>query len=1004
MPVGFLSAEQRHRYGKFVVPPTAAQLTQYFYLDDRDHQLVRRRRGAHNQIGFAIQLGTVRFLGTFLDLPQAVSLEVQQYVAGQFNLALSCFDAYTQPQTWWDHTVVIAQTYGYRQFSDQPGNWQFVRWLYYRAWWSEEAPSVLFDQATLYLVERKILLPGVSRLERLVAGVRERVQQRVWQRLARLPSLQQRSQLESLLQIAPEQGQTTLELWRRSSTRHSSLALVQALKRLILIRQIGIGQLDFGKLPPSRIQALARSALTLKAQAITQMVEPRRIAVLVAFVYTLEATAQDDVLDVFELLVQEILAKSEREGQQARLRTLKDLDIASLRLSHACKILLDKDCESSQVRETIFQQIDALTLAEAIIKVESLTRLPEDHYYPEVLARWHQVRIFLPLLLQTIQFEANRAGQIVLKAVQFLQTIEGKPKPKMQNAPSSIVTKGWSRWVRSIEGTLDRRAYTFCVLEQLTLSLKRRDLFVSPSLRWSNPRAKLLSGALWESLRASVCRSLNLQPTPASEIAQLQEQLDNTYQRTASNWADNPAVRLELTQGQERIVLSHLDKLDEPPSLLALKRQVAALLPRIDLPEMVLEIQARTGFMDEFTHLHQGQARIADFPITVCAALIASACNIGLTPLITKDIAALTRDRLQWVQQNYLRLDTLIAANARLVAAQTEIELAQAWGGGEVASADGIRFVVPVRTINARPNRKYFGAGRGITYYNFTSDQFTGLHGLVVPGTLRDSLVLLVGLLEQKTSLHPREIMTDTAGYSDVIFGLFWLLGYQFSPRLADLGKARFWRLNGEADYGILNKIAKHRINRKLIEENWDDLLRVAGSLKIGTVSAIEIMRALQRGNQPSTLARAIGELGRIAKTLYLLNYVDDEDYRRRILTQLNRGESRHRLARAVFHGRKGEIRQPYREGQEDQLSTLGLVVNVIVLWNTLYMNQAVKSMQAGSLSVKDEDVARLSPLGNAHINMLGHYFFELPQEIQRGEMRPLRNLAEVNLLDEFED
>lgn len=1004
MPVGFLTADQRNRYGKFVVPPTPAQLSRYFYLDDRDLQWVRRRRGAHNQLGFAIQLGTVRFLGTFLDPPQRIALEVQQYVAEQLNLTLTCLNAYTQSQTWWDHTVVIAQTYGYSQFSDQPGHWQLVRWLYYRAWWSEEEPSVLFDQATVYLVERKILLPGVSILERLVAEVRERVQQRVWKRLARLPNRQQRSQLESLLKIAPEQGQTTLELWRRSPTRHSSLSLVQALKRLILIRQIGIRQLAKVKLPPSRIQALARSALTLKAQAMMQMVEQRRIAVLVAFVYTLEATAQDDVLDVFELLVQEILSKSEREGQQARLRTLKDLDTASLRLSQACKVLLDEGCESSQVRETIFQQVDALTLKDAIIKVESLARLPEDHYYPEVLARWQQVRIFLPLLLHTIQFEANHTGQIVLKAVQFLQTIEGQSQPQMQNAPLTIVTKGWSRWVRDADSTLDRRAYTFCVLEQLTLFLKRRDLFVSPSLRWSNPRAKLLSGASWESLRSSVCRNLNLQPTPASEIAQLQAQLDQAYQRTASHWADNLAVRLELTQGKETIVLSHLDKLDEPPSLLALKRQVAALLPRIDLPEMLLEIQARTGFMDAFTHLHEGQARIADFPITVCATLIASACNIGLAPLICQDIAALTRDRLQWVQQNYLRLDTLIAANARLVAAQTEIELAQAWGGGEVASADGIRFVVPVRTINARPNRKYFGAGRGITYYNFTSDQFTGLHGLVVPGTLRDSLVLLVGLLEQKTSLHPREIMTDTAGYSDVIFGLFWLLGYQFSPRLADVGKARFWRLNTAADYGILNKIAKQRINQKLIEENWDDLLRVAGSLKFGTVSATEIMRVLQRGNQPSTLAKAIGELGRIAKTLYLLNYVDDEDYRRRVLTQLNRGESRHRLARAVFHGRKGEIRQPYREGQEDQLSALGLVVNVIVLWNTLYLDKAVKSLRAGGSIVNDEDVARLSPLGNAHINMLGHYFFELPQEIQKGEMRPLRNLAEVGVFDEVED
>lgn len=127
------------------------------------------------------------------------------------------------------------------------------------------------------------------------------------------------------------------------------------------------------------------------------------------------------------------------------------------------------------------------------------------------------------------------------------------------------------------------------------------------------------------------------------------------------------------------------------------------------------------------------------------------------------ELPALTRGRLSWVQQNYLRQETLIRANARLVDTQTHIPLAQIWGGGEVASADGLRFTVPVRTINAAPNSKYFGVGKGITYYNFTSDQFTGFHGIVIPGTLRDSLFLLSGLLEQLTPLQPLEIMTDTA-------------------------------------------------------------------------------------------------------------------------------------------------------------------------------------------------------------------------------------------------
>jgi hypothetical protein len=140
------------------------------------------------------------------------------------------------------------------------------------------------------------------------------------------------------------------------------------------------------------------------------------------------------------------------------------------------------------------------------------------------------------------------------------------------------------------------------------------------------------------------------------------------------------------------------------------------------------------------------------------------------------------------------------------------------------------------------------------------------------------------------------------------------------------------------------------------------------------------------------------GPLGRIIKTVHLLNFFDDEAYRRRILIQLNRGEARHMLARAVFHGKRGELRQRYRQGQEDQLSALGLIVNVIVLWNTIYMDAALRQLRQEGLEVRDEDVARLSPLGYEHINMLGRYTFTLPQRIARGELRPLRNPA---LLDE---
>jgi TnpA family transposase len=269
----------------------------------------------------------------------------------------------------------------------------------------------------------------------------------------------------------------------------------------------------------------------------------------------------------------------------------------------------------------------------------------------------------------------------------------------------------------------------------------------------------------------------------------------------------------------------------------------------------------------------------------------------------------------------------------------------------------------------------------------------------VIPGTLRDSLFILEGLLEHQTRLQPTQLMSDTAGSSEIVFGLFWLLGFQFSPRLADIGGTRFWRIDPQANYGVLDYIARHRVNLERIRRSWDDLLRVAGSLKMGTVSASELMRSLLNTERPSTLAKAIADLGRIPKTLHLLRLIDDETYRRGILTQLNRGEGRHNLAREVFHGRRGELRQRYREGQEDQLSALGLVVNMLVLWNTVYMQAALDQLRTEGHKIRPEDMARLSPLGFGHFNFLGRYSFNLSEPIAKGNLRPLRDPNKINQL-----
>lgn len=990
MPADFLTPEQKLCYGRFSGEPSAEQLARYFYLDDADREVILGKRGNHNRLGFAIQLGTVRFLGLFLSNPCDVPAGVIQMMAGQLHIRdISCLDLYRAKESRWDHTAEIRQRYGYRDFTDQPEHFRLVRWLYAQAWLDAERPSVLFDLAAARLVSRKILLPAASALTRLIISVRTRAASRFYRALIRNVSAEQRGKLEALLEVEPDTRQTTLDRLGKPPTFLSGPGLVRALRRLEEIRALGLDSLPAPKAPINRIAALARFALTAKAQAISRMPEDRRLAALFAFARMIEANAHDDALDILDHLLQNLFTRAEQANKKQRLRTIKDLDKAAQILREACGRMMEQACPYQDVRAKILIEIDPEKLIDAMETVDDLTRLPEDRYYPELQAQYSSVRRYMPHVLMSIEFSGTQGARPVLDALEFLKKTELENKKSMDNAPMEVVSRSWLGYIHAEDGLVDRKAYTFCVLDRFQDALSRREIFVPASSRYADPRIGLLDDQAWNATRLQVCRAICRSPMPDKEIESIAGQLDAAYRRVAANLSNNPDVRIEKVDGNDELVITPLDKLEEPPSCVALRKTIASMLPRVDLPELLMEIHQLTGFADEFTHINESESRAEDLHISICAVLLAEACNIGLEPLVRPDVPALTRARLSWVQQNYIRADTLTRANARLVKAQSEIALAQEWGGGHVASVDGIRFVVPVRTINAGPNPKYFNRERGVTYYNMTSDQGTGLNGIIEPGTVRDSMLILAVVLGQQTHLEPSEIMTDTGSYTDIIFAIFWLLGYQFCPRLADMGDARFWRIDKGAEYGPLNGLACNRVNVEKIRANWDDMLRLVGSLKLGLLQPLNLMRTLQKGDKTTELQKALINLGRINKTIYMLNFIDDATFRRRILTQLNTHEGRHSLGRTTFHGRRGELRQRYREGQEDQLGALGLVLNIIVLWNTVYMNAALESLRTQGEPAAPEDIARLSPFGHKHINYLGHYSFILSETIQRGGLRP---------------
>ncbi len=569
----------------------------------------------------------------------------------------------------------------------------------------------------------------------------------------------------------------------------------------------------------------------------------------------------------------------------------------------------------------------------------------------QLAGRYSTVRPFLSLLGESGTLGAAAGGRRVLEAVKRLpalsrRTVKAKPLlPRVID--QKLVPPAWKKAVFSNPdlpvGAVDRDAYAVCVLEQLHRALGRRDVFASPSNRWSDPRARLLDGPQREAVQADVLHRLSLEAPVEQHLAERVGALDAAWRLMAERLEEagqDAKLSFEVQpNGRLKLNVDRLGALGESKSLRWLRRTTAAMLPRIDLPDLLFEVDSWTGFLDTFVHLDGGRPRMERVKTSLVALLVAEACNIGYTPVIDANDEALTRARLVHVDQYYLRADTIGAANAALVAAQARVPIVEHWGEGLLASVDGLRFVVPKRTISAGPSPKYYHFKRGITWLNAVNDQVAGIGQMVVPGTLRDSLHILDTLLNLDAGVRPEMVATDNASYSDMVFGLFSLLGYNFSPRFRDLADQRFWRaeLPGGTggDYGVLEPLARNRVNLAKVTTHGRTCCGWPAPWRPG------------RSGPTTCCGCSAGRDGR----------------RRWAPRSPSTGGSPRRCTCCAWSTRST---QAYRSGQEDQLGALGLVLNAAVLWTTRYLDAAVEQLRAlpadqREHDVLDEEVARLS-------------------------------------------
>ena len=394
-----------------------------------------------------------------------------------------------------------------------------------------------------------------------------------------------------------------------------------------------------------------------------------------------------------------------------------------------------------------------------------------------------------------------------------------------------------------------------------------------------------------------------------------------------------------------------------------------------------------TSFAERFTHFRTGEAT-ADLP-ALMGAILADATNRGLGRM-AESSRGLTIHQLNLVIDRYVRPETYAAALAAVVDAQHAQPFAAVWGPGSTSSSDGQFFPAGGRAEAVSDHDARQGPEPGSVFYGFISDRFASYYSRVIAAAASEAPYVLDGLMHHESAVEIHEHATDTAGAVESIFALAHAFGYRFVPRIRDLGERKLYVADRAMAESLSDAVLGGVINRTSVEENWAEVLRLAASIRAGIVPPSVILKKLAAFPRQNALHRALREMGRLERAVFTCEWLLDPELRRRGNGNLNKGESRHALARAVFFHRLGELRDRTAEDMAHRASGLNLVVNAIVPWNTTYLARAVAYVRGQGVALTDEELSHVAPVRWDHIALTGDYPWSDVQ-IPRDRFRPLR-------------
>lgn len=337
---------------------------------------------------------------------------------------------------------------------------------------------------------------------------------------------------------------------------------------------------------------------------------------------------------------------------------------------------------------------------------------------------------------------------------------------------------------------------------------------------------------------------------------------------------------------------------------------------------------------------------------------------------------AITPRIISFINRRHINLEKLNEAIKDIINVYNQFHLPKLWGDSRVAAADGTKFDLYEENLFAEYHIRYGGYG-GIAYHH-VSDRYVALFSHFIPCGVWEAVYIIEGLLKNTSDIQPDTIHADTQGQSTPVFALSYLLGIKLMPRIRNWKDLKFFRPSQEAKYRHIDSLFSEAINWDLIETHWRDLLRVVLSIKAGKVSSATLLRKLGNYSQKNRLYQAFRELGRVVRTVFLLQYISSVELREQITAATNKVEAYHGFSKWFFFGGEGIISTNSPEEQEKMIKYNHLLANIVIFHNVVDMTGILRSLNQEGYPLTRDDIAALSPYLTGHIKRFGDYWIDL--------------------------